>query len=211
MLIILLLVLFCSLGIYFWGLIKKEPIRIGFAAELTGKHAELGVQERNGAQLAIEKINAQGGIAGRPVMLIVRDDLGTLEGAETADRALINEGVAAIIGHATSGQTIGGLQVTNKAQVILLGPTISSPILTGKYDYFFRVHPTFSTTVRGFAKHIYYERRVKKMAIIYDIENSAYSETYQRLFTDEYRSMGGVVNDQIGFSSRNKNDFSKLL
>ena len=138
----------------FCGMSKKEPIRIGFVADLTGKQAELGVQERNGVQLAVEKINAAGGVAGRPIELIIRDDLGTPDGAKRVDQELINLGAVAIIGHATSGQT-RGLQITNSANVILLSPTTSTPDLSGKFENFFRVYPTFSDSAKGFAKHIY--------------------------------------------------------
>ena len=119
------------------GCSGKKAIRIGFVAQLTGVQAELGVQERNGVQLAMEKINAKGGIGGRPVELVVRDDLGTPEGARAADRDLIEAGVVAIIGHATSGQTMVGLSVTNPARVVMLSPTATTPELSGLDDFFF--------------------------------------------------------------------------
>ena len=62
----------------------------------------MGIQERNGVQLAAESINASGGVAERTIELIIRDNMGTPEGAQTADRELINAGVVAIIDHATS-------------------------------------------------------------------------------------------------------------
>lgn len=207
----LVVLLVSTLGLFFAGYIKKEPIRMGFVATLTGKQAELGLQERNGVQLAIETINASGGVAGRPVELIIRDDLGTPEGAKSADRELINMGVAAIIGHATSGQTTNGLQVTNPAHVVLLAPTTSTPLLTGKYEYFFRVHPTFLNAAQGFAKHIYRDRKLTKMAVLYDTDNAAYTEMYRTVFTDKYQTMGGVLVGEVAFSSSARPDFALLL
>ena len=195
----------------FTGCMKKEPVRVGFVAELTGKQAELGVQERNGVQLAVEKINAAGGVAGRQIELVVRDDLGTPDGAKTADRQLIDAGVAAIIGHATSTQTVAGLQITEPAHMVLLGPTVSSPALTGKYQYFFRVYPTFADSARGYAKHVYQDRKLGKLAVLYDTDNAAYSNTYKTVFADKYQSMGGVLVDVVGFSSTSKTDFDAVL
>ena len=63
------------------GCREKGSIPVGFVAQLTGVQAELGVQERNGVQLAVEEINTAGGVAGQPIDLVVRDDLGTPEGA----------------------------------------------------------------------------------------------------------------------------------
>ncbi|MDP3451190.1 MAG: ABC transporter substrate-binding protein, partial [Anaerolineaceae bacterium] len=80
---------------------EKPPIRIGLAAQLTGKQADLGIQLRNGVQLAVDEINASGGINGRNLELSVEDDLGTPQGAKDAQNKLIDKGVVAIIGHFT--------------------------------------------------------------------------------------------------------------
>ncbi|SDD96443.1 Leucine-, isoleucine-, valine-, threonine-, and alanine-binding protein [Sporomusa acidovorans DSM 3132] len=192
------------------GYIKKEPVRLGLVATLSGTHAELGVQIRNGAQLAVEKINETGGIAVRPVELVICDDLGTREGALAADEKLITAGVAAIIGHSTSAQTLTGLTITGPAHIIMLGPSISSPIFTGKSEYFFRVHPSFLDGMQGFAQHIY-NRQLTKIAILYDMNNAAYTETYRTAFTDKYQQLGGTIAGEAAFSSTVKPDFNPLL
>lgn len=199
------------LSLFFTGCTKQEPIRIGFVADLTGNQAELGVQERNGVQLAVEKINAAGGVVGRPIELIIRDDLGIPDGAKNADRELIDLGVTAIIGHATSQQTAAGLEITNPAHILLLSPTTSTPNLSGKFEYFFRVYPTFSDSAKGFAKHIYQNRKLTKLAILYDTDNTAYTTTYQTIFADKYRSVGGSIVGEIGFSAAAKTDFNPIL
>jgi branched-chain amino acid transport system substrate-binding protein len=208
--IIALGILITLLFTYYKANILK-PIAIGFAANLSGKQAELGVQERNGVQLAIEEINAAGGIAGRPITLITRDDLGTPAGAKNADRELLDAGVSAIIGHATSEETLAGLEVTEPAQIILLGPTTSSPDLTGKYKYFFRIHPSFTNSAESFAKHIFSNRRLAKMAIIYDADNASYSRTYQNTFAQKYQSLGGIISETVSFSSATTADFTPLI
>ena len=141
--LILVVLLIVTLGFFANGCMIKRPILIGFAAQLTGIQAELGVQERNGVQMAVETINATGGVAGRKIELVIRDDRGIPEKAQAADRELIKAGVLAIIGHATSAQTQAGLEVTNPAKVVLLGPTVSTLELSGLDDYFFRIYPSF--------------------------------------------------------------------
>ncbi len=190
---------------------NREPIRLGFVAELTGRQAELGVQERNGVQMAIEKINASGGIAGRRIELVARDDLGTPEGAGNADRELIRMGVAAIIGHATSGQTIAGLPVVNEAHVVMLSPTTSTTELSGKDDYLFRVVQTLSDRAKGLARHIYQHRGVTRLAVIYDTNNAAYVRSYRNAFVEGYSSLGGKIAGEAGFSSIERPDFDLLL
>jgi branched-chain amino acid transport system substrate-binding protein len=188
----------------------KAPVQVGFVAQLTGVQAELGVQERNGVQMAMEEINTVGGVAGRPVELIVQDDLGTPEGAQAADRELIRAGVVAIIGHATSGQTIAGLTVTNPAHVVMLSPTASTPELSGQDDYFFRVAQTLESRALAFAKHIYQDRNITRAAAIYDTDNAAYSKAYLEAFAGKYQSLGGKIVAEANFSSKAQPDFAPL-
>lgn len=178
---------------------------------MTGKQAELGVQQRNGVQLAVEKINAAGGISGRKIDLIIRDDFGVPEKAQTVDGELIKEGAIAIIGHATTAQTLAGLKVTNPAKVIMIGPNISTPELSGLDDYFFRVHPSFKNSAQTFAKYIYERSSIRRMAIIYDKDNLAYSKTYSTTCAEKFQSLGGNIIDEVSFSSVTQPDFSPIL
>lgn len=199
------------LGFFFIKSKNNKPIIIGFAAQLTGGQAELGIQERNGVQLAIEKTNDSGGIAGRKIELIIRDDLGTPERAQLVDGELIKEGAIAIIGHATSAQTMAGLIVTNNAKVLMIGPTVSTPELSGLDDYFFRVYPSFKESSEALAKYIYKRSGITRMAVIYDTDNLAYCKTYSKIFGEKFQSLGGNITGEVSFSSTKQPDFSPLL
>jgi branched-chain amino acid transport system substrate-binding protein len=190
---------------------NDKPIVVGFVAQLTGKQAELGVQERNGVQLAIEKINAAGGISGRKIELLIRDDLGMPEGAKSADEELIKAGVVAIIGHATSGQTLSGLKVTNPAKVVMISPTVSTPVLSDLDDYFFRVYPTFKESSQAFAQYIFKTDGIKRLAIIYDTDNAAYARAFRSTFSEKFISLGGTISGESSFSSSTHPDFPSLL
>ena len=200
-----------TLGFLAEGCLIKKPILIGFAAQLTGVQAELGVQERNGVQMAVETINATGGVAKRKIELIIRDDHGIPEKAQAVDRELIKAGVLAIIGHATSSQTQAGLEVTNPAKLVLLGPTVSTPDLSGVDDYFFRVYPSFKDSAQAFAQYIYQRSGITQLAIIYDSDNAAYSKTYSSTVTSKFQSLGATITSEISFSSAAQSDFSPLL
>jgi len=193
------------------GCKNNEPILIGFTAQLTGKQAEFGIQERNAVQLAVEAVNASVGIAGRKIQLIIRDDLGKPEIAQSVDREMIDAGVLAIIGHVTSGQTIAGLEVANPARVVMLGPTVSSPILSGLDDYFFRIYPSFKDSSQAFTRYIYQRDGIKRLGIIYDSDNAAYTETYSTIVADEFLSLGGKLAGEIKFSSGTQPDFTPLI
>jgi branched-chain amino acid transport system substrate-binding protein len=197
---------FCLVGCF-----RKEPIQVGFVAQLTGVQAELGVQERNGVQMAMEEINTAGGVAGRPIELIVRDDLGTPEGAQAADRELMSAGIVAIIGHATSGQTIAGLAVTNPAHVVMLSPTATTPELSGLDDFFFRIAYSLVDRAGAIAQRIYQGRNITRVAVIYDTDNTAYSKAFLKAFAGKYQSLGGKLVAEADFSSKAQPDFATLV
>ncbi len=190
---------------------KSKPVLVGFAGQLSGVQAELGVQERNGVQLAFSEINAAGGIDRRQVELLVQDDLGTPQGAQAADSELIKANVVAIIGHPTSAQTLAGVLVTNPAKVVMLSPSTSTPALTGKDDYFFRIVQTMTAQATHSAKYLYNDRNLRRVAVIYDTVNAAYTTAYLDAFAAEYNSLGGKVVAKTSFSSKNKPDLIPLI
>lgn len=204
------MILACMLAIFQVGFSKPEPILIGFSGLLSGAYADLGIKGRDGVLLAVEKINEADGIAGRPIKLLVRDDKGTPEGARAADQELIDAGVVAIIGHMTSGQTVAVMEVIEKAGVVLISPTTSTEKLTGIDDHFFRVAATNSTEGRLLARHVRQNRGLLRLAAIFDTDNAAYTNSYWDAFSDEYKTRGGQVTGQWGFSSTKKPDFGQI-
>lgn len=207
-----LIVLPLSLSaLFLYGCGGNGDVLIGFVGQLTGRQAELGVQERNGVLLAVEEINASGGIAGRPIRLIIQDDLGTPEGAKNADHELIKTGVVAIIGHATSSQTIIGVPLINAAHVVMLSPTATTQDLAGLDDYFFRVIPPHDRRGDIFAGHICKDRGIKRLAVMYDSDNTAYCRSYRDSFNKAYLSMGCDIAGDIWFSSSAQPGYDALL
>ena len=81
---------------------ESEPVRIGFIADLSDPGSDFGLGVRNSVILAIEQQNAGGGIRGRPIELIVRDDGQNPEQARIAAQGLIELRPEVVIGPATS-------------------------------------------------------------------------------------------------------------
>lgn len=190
---------------------KTETIKLGFVAQLTGNQAELGIQERNGVQLAVEEINSNGGINGRHIELIVKDDMGTEEGAMLSNKELLSENVVAIIGHATSSQTISGLKVTDKEGILLISPTASTHELSGIDDNFFRVVTSNKARTQMFANRIYNTRKIESLGVIYNTDNINYSKAYLDTFEKEYILKGGNITYKIAFSSKTEVDFESIV
>jgi branched-chain amino acid transport system substrate-binding protein len=184
-----------------------SPIQIGFTAELTGKQNELAINLRNGVQLAVEDINANGGINGKTIALLIEDDMGTNSGARNAENKLINAGVVAIVGHLTSEETVAGYPVAIERGTVLISATAATATLTGIDDLFFCTTPSTKYLGSELVKYIHTYRRVTRIAIILDEDNFAYSSSLADAFTTSLEQAGGQVTTRISFSGKSVNDF----
>lgn len=205
------LAILCGLALLVWGLSTisqdKGPVLVGVAATLTGNNAELGIQTRNGAILALEDFNSKGGIDGRPVELMIEDDKGTPEGAAAACSALLKHGVAAIIGHSTSSQTLAGLKVAGPAKTVMISPTASSNAFSGKDDFFFRVVDVSVTRAEILGRLIHDVRGCATMSVLYDTVNKAFTESFVDRLKKGFEMAGGTILAILPFDSGADPDF----
>ena len=189
---------------------EKEPIKLGFSGCLTGRLSDLGTSGRNGVILAVEQVNEAGGINGRPVELIVRDDGQDTEEALRVDQELIDRGVAAIIGHMTSAISMAAVPLINEEQVLMISPTTSTNALKGIDDYFIRVMPPNSAETEHLARYAYQEAGARKIAAVVSLVNRAYTEGFLADFTRVFQGLGGKVISVEPFPSGSQTDFVKL-
>ena len=126
------------------GACEKEPVKIGFSANLTGTGSELATAALYGVTMAKDEINKAGGIEGRHIELIIRDDNNDADSALQADLELAEEGAVVIIGHMVS--SLGRLSVphTNEVQMPMISPTMSSTVFSEQAAYFFTFIPFIS-------------------------------------------------------------------
>jgi len=188
---------------------KENPIKVGFVGGLTGRLSDLGTAGRNGVILAVEEINSIGGINGRPIELIIKDDKQDPKVALRVDRELIDKGVVAIIGHMTSAMSMAVLPFINKEKILLISPTTSTNKLTGIDDYLIRVIPPNKSETDHLARHAFKVMGLKKMAAIYDLSNRAYTEGFFSNFKQEFEGLGGKVIHVETFTSGKDVDFVK--
>jgi branched-chain amino acid transport system substrate-binding protein len=172
---------------------KTGPIRIGFLAGLTGRVADLGVSGRNGVQLAVEQCNAAGGINGRKVELVVKDDEQNPETAKRVVGELIGQNIEVIIGPMTSSVALAIVPQINASKSILISPTVSTDALSGIDDNFLRViGPT-----TGFASttaHYQYEKLgIRSVAFMCDYGNKSYTESWLNDFRTVFTALGGKI------------------
>lgn len=189
---------------------KPEPIKVGFAAGLTGSHSNMATYGRNGVILAVEEINQAGGIGGRPVELITRDNHQNTVDAARVQQELIDEGVVAILGHMTSTMSSAALPVSNANKVLMLSPTSSTNSLTGIDDYFFRVMSSSRDAITRLSKYLYSGKGLRRVVVLYDKGNEVFSDEWLQGIRAYYRKQGQGIVIPIPFLSSNSLSFAAL-
>ncbi len=180
---------------------SRSPILVGYSAELTGRTSELGVDGRDGAQLAVERINQHGGVNGRPIQLVVKDDRGDPATARQVDEELRQAKVVAIVGHLTSAMSSAVIEQNNAAKMVMISPTTSSAEFSKRDDYFFRVTPDTDLLGRSMADYLYTNRSITSLVGVYDLRNRSYTQAWWDTFTQRYQKLGGTVEREFPFRS----------
>ena len=184
-----------------------EPIKIGFIGGLSGRSADLGEPSRNAVQLAIAQVNDAGGIHGRPLELLVRDDANDPRVAAKAVRDLHAAGAAAIIGPNNSSIAEGMLPALNELQIVAVSPTVSSLVFADLDDYLFRINWTTRDNAWIYADH-YIEQGIDRMAAAIDAQNRVFSESWLKEFAFEYERLGGRVTASDAFDAASPRGYS---
>ncbi len=194
------------------GCQKPEgPIKVGFVGPLSGRFSDLGVGGRNSCLMAVEQVNSKGGINGREVILITKDDKSDPETAKKADKELIDAGVAAIIGHMTSSMSMAALPVINAHEVLMISPTTSTNRVSGIDDCFLMITPPNKVETDHLARHAYHEMGLRKTAVIYDLSNRSYTEDFYENFRTAFEQKGGDILTADTFTSGPDVSFADLV
>lgn len=191
-----LLVLSCS---------QREPIKIGYVASLTGRHSELGIRVRNAVLLGIKTINDSGGINGRSLELIPRDDKDDPEHVGTVVKELIEMQVPVIFGPLLSKMAAPTLGAIEGEDVLVISPTISTDQISNIDDNFLRLIPNSSFQGESISEAVL-ATDLQRLAIVYDGANGAYTmpiyNTFRKRMFEGNRSLC-YVSDLSGGQENN--------
>lgn len=157
------------------GRVSGDTIKIGSVHPLTGSMAYEGQAMVNAQRIAVDKINAEGGINGRMLELVARDSMGTSSGAANAAMKLTNSGVVALTGTYTSSSAQVVSRTAEKTGIPLVVTVASSDnLLSNGYKYTFRIQPSVSVFSRNFLQYLSYFKTDAMKTIAFIYENSNY-------------------------------------
>lgn len=167
-----------------------DPIRIGLAGSLSDP---VGVPMKLAAELAVQEINASGGIKGRPLELVERDDYADPDSAVFVATDLYEAGVVAVIGHLFSGTTLAAAPVYNGGAhpVAAVSPSSSSPDVSTAGDYTFRICPSDLAHGAALARWVHDSLHLERGAVLY--LNDQYGRGVRQTFVRDFTRRGGVL------------------
>ena len=189
---------------------ESNEIVIGEFGSLTGTTATFGISTRNGIDLAIEEVNQAGGVLGKKIRVIVEDDQGKPEEAQTVVTKLINKDrVVAVLGEVASSRSLAAAPVCQNNRIPMITPSSTNPKVTQIGDYIFRV--CFIDPFQGFvmAKFASESLKIKNVAVLRDIKND-YSVGLADVFVENFKKMGGNIVTDLSYSEGDT-DFSAQL
>jgi branched-chain amino acid transport system substrate-binding protein len=180
---------------------SAEEILIGEYGSLTGEDATFGTSTKSGIDIAVDEINAAGGLLGKKVRVIVEDDQGKPEEAQIVVTKLITKDkVVAVLGEVASSRSIAAAPVAQQYSVPMISPSSTNVEVTKKGDYVFRV--CFLDPFQGYvmAKFATNTLKLTKVAILRDIK-SDYSVGLANAFIENFKKMGGTIVGDESYSA----------
>jgi len=166
------------------------PVRIGLAGPFTDP---VGAPMKLAAELAVAEINAGGGINGRPVELLARDDFANPDSAVYVATDLKSAGAAAVIGHLWSGTTLAAAPVYNSGEDALaaISPSSSAPAVSNAGPWTFRICPSDLEHGATLARWIRNDLGLERGAVLY--LNDEYGRGVRQTFVAEFARLRGEL------------------
>jgi len=189
--------------------LSADEIKIGEFASLTGGNASFGQASHKGTALAIEELNASGGVLGKKIQLITEDDQSQAgQPATIVQKLIAQDQVVAILGEVASSKSLEAAPICQQNHIPMISPASTNPKVTEIGDYIFRVcfiDPFQGTVMAKFAL----SRGWKRIALLTDVKQD-YSVGLAEFFTKYFTEHGGEIVKEQKFSSGDK-DFKPQL
>ncbi|MCB0062118.1 MAG: ABC transporter substrate-binding protein [Caldilineaceae bacterium] len=173
-----------------------EEFRIGLIAPLTGPSQLSGKGLRRGAELAVAEVNAEGGLlvgdVRIPIVLRIEDNQSKPELSVEAAQRLVDQGIVAVVGPATSANAIPTAELLEKERTLMIAPVSSNPETTRNKRYIFRIIATDDVQAEVLAEFALKELKTTRAAVLYT-QDDVYSAFLADVFASAYKELGGVI------------------
>jgi branched-chain amino acid transport system substrate-binding protein len=188
---------------------SAATIVVGEFASLTGGTASFGQSSHKGTRMAVDELNAVGGVLGKKIRLITEDDQSKAGEPATVVRKLISrDRIVALLGEVASSRSLEAAPIAQQARVPMISPASTNPKVTEAGDCVFRIcfiDPFQGTVLAKFAL----SKGWKKAAVLTDVKQD-YSVGLSQFFKEYFLKNGGTIVSEQSYSSGDK-DFKAQL
>lgn len=192
------------------GADSSDPIPVGEFGSMTGTTAAFGTSTHHGITLAVDEINAAGGVLGRPLKIFLEDDQSKPEEVPTVVSKLITEKkIIALLGEVASSRSLAAAPLAQRANIPMITPSSTNPDVTKKGDFIFRMCYLDDFQGASMARFAFRSLGKKQGAILRDVRND-YSVGLADFFSAEFKNLGGTITVDERYSEGD-NDFRAQL
>jgi branched-chain amino acid transport system substrate-binding protein len=165
---------------------NENVIRIGAAGPMTGDQSKMGIDLKNGVELAVDEWNARGGALGKKIILVSGDDQADPKQAVSIANKFVNQKVVAVVGHWNSNCSINASTYYDAAKIVAISPASTNPRLTRQgFKTIFRVCGTDDQQGAVAADFVLNKLKPKRVAVIHD------KTTYGQGLADYFKNAVG--------------------
>lgn len=170
----------------------RGSYKIGVMYPLSGDAAAYGLPIQRATKIAIDEINAKGGINGKRLEAIYEDGRCNPKDGNGAAQKLVNiDKVKVIIGGVCSGETLGAAPITEANKVVLISPSATSPDITKAGDFVFRIAPSDAYAGIVASDYAFKDLKAKNAALI--TEATDYAQGLRKVFKENFVKLGGTI------------------
>ena len=182
---------------------QEDTIKIGLAGVQTGTDAAIGTAPINGSKLAIEEWNAKGGVLGKRIEAVVRDDEGKPKTANAVAQELVSADVVAVVGHFNSGCSVPASEIYDQAGIVQVTPASTNPKLTERgFQRTFRA--CGRDDQQGIVAAGFLSDSLKTGIVAVLNDKTAYGQGISEVFKKTFEAKGGKVPVFEGVASEEK-------
>ena len=187
-----------------------DTIKVGQSSIQVRLVASFGMSSHEGTLLAVEEINAAGGVLGKKLELLTEDNQSKPgESATAVNKLIARDGVIAILGEVASSRSLEAAPICQQNKIPMISPSSTNPKVTESGDYIFRV--CFTDILQGkiLANFAGQKLQAKRVAIFTDVK-SDYSKGLAKYFKEHFIAAGGQIVTELDFNGGDK-DFKAQI
>jgi branched-chain amino acid transport system substrate-binding protein len=186
-----------------------DTLRIAVVGPITGPVAQYGDMQMSGAKMAVERLNAKGGVNGKKLEAVLMDDVCEPKQAVAVANQVVNQDIKFVVGHLCSGSTQPAAAVYDDAAVLMITPASTNPDITKQgYKMVFRTIGLDSQQGPVAGRYIAAKLKPKRMAIIHDKQQYGQGIAEEVKKTVETKGIKVVLFEGV---NKDQKDFSALI